>query len=286
MRLSISELTTYRWAFDQDIHEYASSNNNISAIGIWRQKLEDYGTEAGIDLVCESGIAVSSLMWVGGFTGAEVRSYREALEDGIETIYQAAALGADCLIVYTGPRAGHTHNHAWRLAIQALDELAVVAGDLDVTLAIEPTRTCCADVWTFLNDLDAAIRFMDMVRGGEIKLVYDMYHLAYEGFDARQIAEIASRTALVQLSDSQGCCLDNVRRNEPSRCPLGHGKIPIGEVITAFEANGYRGFYEVELIGPAVQDCSYDCLLDDIREFYDDLGVINSRQTNRSLPRT
>lgn len=286
MRLSISQLTTYRWTFDQDIHEYASSKNNISAIGIWRQKLEDYGTDAGIDLVSESGIAVSSLMWIGGFTGAEVRSYREAIEDGIETIYQAAALGTNCLIVHTGPRAGHTHNHAWRLAIQALDELAVVADDLDVTLAIEPARTCCADVWTFLNDLDAAIRFMDKVRGGEIKLVYDMYHLAYAGFAAHQIADIASRTALVQLSDSQGCCQDNVRQNEPSRCSLGDGRIPIRDVIAAFESNGYCGFYEVELIGPAVQGCNYHCLLDDIREFYDDLGVINSRQTNRSLPRT
>ena len=286
MRLSISELTTYRWTFDQDIHEYTSSKNNISGIGIWRQKLDDYGTEAGIDLVCESGIAVSSLMWVGGFTGADVRSYREAIEDGIEAVHLAAALGAECLIVYTGPRAGHTHNHAWRLAIQALDELAVVADDLEVTLAVEPARACCADVWTFLNDVDTTLRFMDKIRGGEVKLVYDMYHLAYGGFAEREIVEIAPRTALVQLSDSQGCCQDNLRKNEPSRCPLGGGRIPIRDVVAAFESNGYGGFYEVELIGPAVQGRDYHLLLDDIHKFYDGLGMISSRQTNRPLPRT
>jgi len=259
---------------------------NISAVGIWRQKLDDFGTEAAIDLVCESGIAVSSLMWAGGFTGADVHSYPEAIDDGIEAVHTAAALGAECLIVYTGPRAGHTHNHAWRLATQALDELASVAGDLDVTLAIEPTRACCADMWTFLNDVDSALRLMDKVRGGEVKLVYDTYHLAYQGFDPRRIAEIASRTALVQLSDSNGCCQDDLRRNEPSRCPLGHGTIPMAEVVGAFESNGYQGFYEVELIGPAVQGWDYHRLLHEARAFYDDLGVINTRQTKRPLPRT
>lgn len=286
MRLSISELTTYRWTFDQDLHEYANSESNISAVGIWRQKLDDYGTEAAINLVVESGIAVSSLTWAGGFTGADVHSYPEAINDGIDAIRMAAALGAGCLIVYTGPRAGHTHNHAWRLAVHALNELAVVASHLGVTLAIEPTRGCCADVWTFLNDVDATLRLMDKVRGGEIKLVYDTYHLAHENFDPRRIASISARTALVQLSDSNGWRQENLRRNEPSRCHLGHGTIPIADVVAAFELHGYQGFYEVEVLGPAVEGYGYHERLRDARTFYDDLGVTNSRQTRRSLPRT
>ena len=286
MRLSISELTTYRWDFDQDIQEYSKPKNDIDAVGVWRQKVEDYGRDAAIDLIAESGISVSSLMWAGGFTGSDVRSYSESIDDGVEAVRLAAALGAECLIAYTGPRAGHTHNHAWRLAKQAINELAIVANDYEVTIAVEPTRTCVADIWSFLNDVDSTLRFMDQIRGGEIKMVYDTYHLAYDGFDASLISDIAARTALVQLSDSQGCCQDNIRQYEPSRCQLGKGSIPVREVVTAFEANGYGGFYEVELLGPAIQGCNYHDLLRNVRAFYEDLGVASSRQTNRSLPRT
>ncbi len=285
MRLSISELTTYRWDFERDIKEYSKRGFDFDGVGIWRRKLDDFGAEAAIDLVAESGIGVSSLTWAGGFTGADVRSYPESIDDGIDAIRLAAALGADCLVVYTGPRAGHTHNHARRLALQALNELVGVASDHDVTLAVEPARACVSDIWSFLNDVDSTLQFMDQIRGGEVKMVYDMYHLAYDQFDPKQIDRIASRTALVQLSDSRGCCRDDLRQNEPSRCRLGEGSVPIADVVAAFESNNYRGFYEVEILGPAIQGIDYHSLLRGTRSFYEGLDVVNSRQTKRSLPR-
>lgn len=286
MRLSISELTTYRWDFDQDIQEYANTKYDIDAVGVWRQKVEDYGTDAAIDLITESGIGVSSLMWTGGFTGSAVYSYEEAIADGIEAIRLASALGAECLIAYTGPRAGHTHNHARRLAARALGRLADVANDYDVTIAVEPTRCCVADIWSFLNNIDDTLEFLDSIPGNDVKMVFDTYHMAYRDFDASRMADIAPRTALVQLSDSQGCCQDDLRRNEPSRCRLGQGSIPIADVVAAFESHGYGGYYEVELIGPAIQGSDYHELLNEIGVYYDYLGVKRSKQTNRSLPRT
>ena len=280
MRLSISQLTTFRWTFDQDIQKYADLHD-ITGIGVWRQKLDDYGTEAGIDRLCESGLTVSSLMWAGGFTGSGVHSYREAIEDGINALKLAAAMRAECLIVYTGPRAGHTHNHARRLAVNAIDELAAVAGDLDVTLAIEPVQPGCATQWTFLNNVNEAMTILDEVHSGEVKIVYDTYHLAHQGFDEKQLAQIAPRIVLVQLGDGENLC-----HGEPNRCRLGEGIIPLREIVSILDENGYEGFFEVELLGPLFEQADYDELLRQTLSFCDQLAGISSRQTSRSLPRT
>ena len=42
-QLSINELTTYRWSFEEDVRNYAAAG--ITSIGVWRQKLSDFGEE-------------------------------------------------------------------------------------------------------------------------------------------------------------------------------------------------------------------------------------------------
>ena len=89
---------------------------------------------------------VSNLLWAGGFTGSDGHSFRESISEAADGIRLAAALKAGCLVVYSGGRAGHTHNHARRLLVDALRELAPLAeviaalaavgydGDYDVEL--------------------------------------------------------------------------------------------------------------------------------------------------------
>ena len=45
-RLSINELTTYRWSFEEDVTRYKAAG--IAGIGVWRQKLADFGEEKGV----------------------------------------------------------------------------------------------------------------------------------------------------------------------------------------------------------------------------------------------
>ena len=112
-KLSVSETTTFRWPFEEDVAQYAAAG--IPAIGVWRQKLSDCGLPKAVDLLGRSGLNVSHLFWAGGFTGSDGRSFRESVEDATEALRTAAALNCRTLVVYSGPRAGHTHNHARRL---------------------------------------------------------------------------------------------------------------------------------------------------------------------------
>lgn len=83
-QLSMSEVTTYRWSLEEDIEHYLAAG--FESIGVWRQKLNDYGEEEGIDLLAASGLAVSNLLWAGGFTGSDGRSFQEAVRDGCHAV--------------------------------------------------------------------------------------------------------------------------------------------------------------------------------------------------------
>ena len=47
--LSISETTTFRWSFEEDVAQYAAAG--IPAIGVWRHKLSDCGQAKALDLL-------------------------------------------------------------------------------------------------------------------------------------------------------------------------------------------------------------------------------------------
>ena len=65
-------------------------------VGIWKDKLLDYGVEKAKELLDEVGLAVSSLQWAGGFTGDEHLRYEECIADAHEAIDIAAILEANC----------------------------------------------------------------------------------------------------------------------------------------------------------------------------------------------
>lgn len=249
-RLSINETTTYRWSFEEDVANYRAAG--IDAIGVWRQKLSDFGEAKGAELLEETPLDVSCLFWVGGFTGSDGRSYRESLHDAQEMLKTAVDIKARTLIVYSGGRAGHTANHAKRLITGALAELAPQAAELGVTLAVEPMHPGCADGWTFLTTLDDTLALLDAVNDDRVKLVFDTYHLGHEPNVLQRIESVTARVALVQLGDAKG-----PPGGEQNRCQLGQGVLPLREIVAALRAGGYDGYYDVELLGEEIESVDY-----------------------------
>ncbi len=252
--LSVNETTTFRWSFEEDIANYVVAG--IPAIGVWRQKLSDCGEDKALDLLQESGLRVSHLFWAGGFTGSDGRPFRASVEDAVEALRTASILGATSLIVYSGARAGHTHNHARRLFKDALLELSPLAQELGVSLAVEPMHPGCASEFTFLTSLDETLALLDLVAKEQVKLVLDTYHLGGEPKIVQRIPEIVSRVALVQLGDAK-----EAPKGEQNRCRLGEGAIPVGDIVRALIASGYSGYFDVELLGEECENTDYGSLL-------------------------
>lgn len=263
-RLSMNEMTTYRWSFEEDVANYKAAG--IPAIGVWRQKLSDYGEEKGIELLAESGLAVSSLLWAGGFTGSDGRSFRDSIDDAFEAVRLAAMMHAGCLVVYTGSRAQHTHNHARRLARDALREISGLAAELGVQLALEPMHPGCATDFTFLTDIAKTLDLIDAVGNPALRIVFDTYHFGHDDQVRSQLDQLAPRIAIVHLGDGR-----EPPQREQNRARLGQGNVPLAEIIDGLVRGGYNGDYDVELMGEDIENSCYKSLLAESKCAFDKL---------------
>lgn len=239
-QLAVNEITTYRWSFFEDVTAYREAG--IPGIGIWRPKLVEFGEERGIDLIQESGLSVSSLSWAGGFTGSNGQTFTEALDDTRGAVRIAGRLKADCLVVISGSRSGHTGNHARRLLVDALKALADLAGEQQVTLAVQPMQPMFCREWTFLTTLDETLDVLSRCDHPSVGMAFNVYHLWREPELQERIPEIVPYVSTVQLSDGR-----HPPRSDMDRCQLGEGEIPLATILRAFLDADYQGFYEIEI---------------------------------------
>lgn len=259
--LSMNELTTYRWTFEEDVHRYLAAG--YEGIGVWRQKLADYGVDRGIDLLSESGLKVTNVLWAGGFTGSDGRTYNESLSDAANAVRQAAAMNAGCLVIYSGGRNNHTFRHAERLFQSALSELLELAEAADVSLAIEPMHPACAADCTFLCEIETTIALIDHMRSPRLKMVFDTYHFGHDLTVLANLRELAPYVGIVHLAD-----YSTPHDIDAGRCPLGEGQVPLDEIVRGLLEFGYEGDFDVELIGSEIELADYRELLDSSRQAF------------------
>lgn len=264
VRFGVNQVTTYRWQLDEDVVGYRDAG--INSMGLWRPKLAEFGEERGVDLVLDMGMTVSSLSWVGGFTGANGHSYEEALHDAAEAIDLAGRLRSECVIVVSGSRALHIASHARNLLVDALEELGDRAALAGTQLALLPMHTMFARDWTFLTTLDEAVEVLDRVDHPAVQLAFNAYHLWQEPELLERIPSIARRTAVVQLSDWR-----DPPRHDLDRCHIGDGVIPLADIVRAFTGSGFRGHYEVEIWSEDLWASDYTEVLDTCRSRFDAL---------------
>lgn len=266
----MSEVTTFRWSFEQDVFNYAAAG--YDSIGVWRQKIADFGEEAAVDLLAESGLRVSSLLWAGGFTGSDGRTWDEALDDGCQAIRLAGAFNAGCLIVYPGGRNNHIYSHAERLFRVALDSLLSFAEGADITLAIEPMHVACARDWTFLTDVESTLALIENINSPNLKLVFDTYHFGHDRAILSNLRELVPHIALVQLGDRKV-----PHSVDQQRCRLGEGIVPLRKIVAGLREAGYNGDFDIELAGVGFGSSGYHDLLAECRCAFEAMTPAMSR---------
>jgi len=260
MTLAISQLSTLRWGFEQDAFAYAKRGFN--GIGVFRPKLEDFGMDRAIEMLAELSLSVTSLSWAGGFTGSDGRAYDDAVADAITAIRDAANLQAETLIVLAGGRNNHIRNHVRRTLCDALREITAIAEEFNVRLSLEPIHPGCGEEWSFVNDLESTLEFIEKIGSPSLGMTLDTYHVGMDDEIVRWLPDVVPHLHLVQLGDARHSPL-----GEMNRCLLGSGNVPLDAILETLLRNGYQGPFEVELIGEDVEPLSYDALLDHTQEF-------------------
>lgn len=259
-RVSVSQLSTLRWNFEEDVLRFASYG--YGSLGIWRRKLEDFGSSEAIDLLYENKMSVSSVHWAGGFTG-DGTTLKEAIDDAISAIELSSRVDAGCLILHPGSRNGHTNSHAKRLLEMALNELMPAAADYGVQLALEPMLFKASDRWTFFRRFDETVEFLNRFPSRYLGLVLDLFAIGFDDTVLDKIQSLVDRISLVQLADRKS--------SAPGiRMPLGQGDAPVAEWLAYLQNCGYSGQYELEIHGQAKNELEHFEILDRAQTFFDD----------------
>jgi sugar phosphate isomerase/epimerase len=257
----MNEVTTFRWSLEDDVRRYVAAG--FEGIGVWRRKLADYGEEAGVDLIAESGLRVTNLAWAGGFTGSDGRTLEESVQDAAHALRLAGALGAGCLVVYPGGRNNHILSHAERLLRGAIEQLLEYAADVEVAIALKPLHPACAMDWTFLTDLESTVAFVEQFDSPFLKLAFDSYHFGHDRSALANLAEIVPHLGIVQLGDRAA-----PHSIDQDRWPPGTGSLKLVELVDGLLDAGYVGDFDVELIGETIEYGCYDTVLQQSQEFW------------------
>lgn len=278
LQLSISQLTTYRWDLPVELDHLAY--HGFDAISLWRTKVSDVGIDAARKLLDRSGIRVSSLQWAGGFTGSDGQTFRESVDDAAEAITTAERVGAEVLVVHTGCRGGHTLGHARRLLQESLEILSPLASERGVTLALEPHHPGAAAGCGFMPRLTQALEWVDRFNHPAVRLALDLWQFGHDSTLPGLLPDLVKRLALVKLADRIG-----PPSSDRERLPPGQGQLPLEELVGELHAAGYRGDFEFEIVGEAVEAVGYDPVLRHLRRVTDGWTGPMRRSVQREIVR-
>ena len=252
--LSINTATVRKqWALDRIIDECA--RRDIRAISPWRDQVAAVGIARVERQLRDSGVKLSGYCRGGFFPAADPAGLRAALDDNRRAIDEAKRLDAPCLVLVVGSLPGALNGTPAYLDIgRARDEVRDgIAATLDyardqrMPLAIEPLHPMQAAERACINTLEQALDLCDELdpgRSGALGVAVDLYHVWWDPKLQAQIARAgADRLLAYHVCD----WLTPTRDLLNDRGMMGDGVIDIPALRAAVEAQGYRGFHEVEI---------------------------------------
>jgi sugar phosphate isomerase/epimerase len=200
--LAVCQTTTYRWSLTEDLARYAVAG--IGAIGLYRPKLGELEEDVAVDVIRSSGLSISSLSWIGGFTGCDGARQVDSIFDATEAVRFAAAVGANTVSVVGGSVGSHISKHARRLLVESLRTVCEFAAELDVRLALHPSAGAQPRRRAVMGNLDETLDVLHAVERPNLGLMLDVVELCREPNPSVKIPELAPHVHVVRISDRRG----------------------------------------------------------------------------------
>jgi sugar phosphate isomerase/epimerase len=243
-QLSLNQRTTNSWSLPEAIEGCVRAG--LESIGVWREPLADVGVDKARHLLNEAGLRVSSLCRGGFLTAIDPDAHRATIADNIAAIKEAAALGTDALVMVVGglPHGSRDLPGARARVAEAISELAPIAGDNGVRLALEPMHPIFTADRGVLATLGEALDLAEQFPADQVAVVVDSFHVWWDPQVEAQIARAAGRIACFQVCDWITPFPADALL---SRGMMGDGHIDFKRLRRVVEAAGYHGDIEVEI---------------------------------------
>ncbi|HVW69122.1 MAG TPA: sugar phosphate isomerase/epimerase [Steroidobacteraceae bacterium] len=218
----------------------------ITAIAPWRDQVEAIGLEEAARIVRLNGLRITGYCRGGMFPATDRAGLGAAIDDNRRALDEAAALGADCLVLVVGGLPGASKDIAAARAMVA-DGIAVIlphARAAKVPLAIEPLHPMYAADRACVNTLEQALDLCDALGAG-VGVAIDVYHTWWDPKLRAQIARAGRQGRILAhhicdwLVPTRDLLLD--------RGMMGDGIVDLKQFRADIERAGYHGPQEVEI---------------------------------------
>ena len=241
-KISISCPTTYTSSIDEDIANYSAAG--ATGIGLWEYKLTagrdgevlEKMQEAGLQatLCCSS---VPSVIVDPFF--AEPVDPADRVKVMCDAVRRFALFEPAAILITTGEPGSYEEAVARRIVVDGLKVVADVAGELGITLGLEPYRKTSG---TLVTTMPEVLDLADEVGAPNIKIIMDAWHFWDLPGILDDLATNVNRLVGVQLSDWR-----EPTRSWCDRVLPGEGTIDLHAVLGTLTKAGFDGWYDVEV---------------------------------------
>ena len=228
----------------------ACARHGIRAIAPWRDQVAAAGLDEAARIIRGHGLRVTSYCRGGFFPAAEAASRQLAIDDNLRAIDEAAALGADCLVLVVGglPAGSRDLAAARTMVEEGIATVLPHARAGNVPLAIEPLHPMYAADRACVNTLGQALDLCERIGAG-VGVAIDVYHVWWDPDLDAQIARAGAGGRILAhhicdwLVPTRDLLLD--------RGMMGDGVIDLKRLRRLIEAAGYSGPQEAEILSTA-----------------------------------
>jgi len=244
--LSINLATTRgSWGFAEAVD--GCLRHGITAISPWRDQVEAIGLNEAARIVKSNGLQVTGLCRGGMFPGTSPEDCQKRIDDNFRAIDEAAALGADCLVMVVGglPAGSRDIVAARQMVTDGIAAILPHAKASGVPIAIEPLHPMYAADRSCVNTLDQALDICDALDDDNLGVAIDVYHVWWDPKLSAAIARAGQGNRIFAhhicdwLVPTTDLLLD--------RGMMGDGVIDLKDFRRQIETAGYTGPQEVEI---------------------------------------
>lgn len=249
-RCAIHTMTNKPWSLAACCEHYAAAG--VGGISIWRNTVAPEEGGVGLDeavrIVKGSGLAVPAYVRGGFFPAGDVSKRKAAVEHNKVMLDEAAALGAEQVVLVVGAEPGLPLGEARKQVTDGIAACLDHAKQINVKLSIEPLHPMYAADKSCINRMAQAREVCEAlasVSGGMLGIACDVYHVWWDPDLEREI----------ELAGQQGTLFGfhvcdwrvNTRHLLTDRGLMGDGCIDIRTIRGWVERAGFTGFNEVEV---------------------------------------
>ncbi len=233
----------------------ACARHGIRAVAPWRDQVAAAGLKPIASQLKALGLRLSGYCRGGMFTAVDASGLKAAMDDNHRAVDEACELGAPCLVLVVGALPGALAGQAAHKDIgfarqqvsDGVGELLLYAKACGMPLAIEPLHPMYAADRACINTLKHALDLCDAhdpLHTGALGVAVDVYHVWWDPTLQSQIERAgASRLLAFHVCDWLTPTTDLLN----DRGMMGDGVIDIPRIRGWVEAQGFKGFSEVEI---------------------------------------